>query len=59
MNRLSRTPTFFALQAEIADVLRADFGPLVTRLTFPMPDDPAEDGAVSEVLDALRADHVS
>lgn len=40
---------------EIADILLRDYAPLVDRLTFPVPDDPSEDGAVAEVLKALRA----
>jgi len=41
--------------AEIASVLREAFGGSCGSLTFPLPDDPAEEAAVSEVLAALRA----
>jgi hypothetical protein len=40
--------------AEIAGILREQFGGIVDRMTFPMPDDPAEDPEVTRVLDQLR-----
>lgn len=39
---------------EIVDVLRREYASLVDRLTFPVPEDPAEDGAVAEIVAALR-----
>jgi len=39
---------------EIADVLRARYAGLTDWITFPMPEDPGGDSAVSEVLQALR-----
>jgi len=44
-----------APHAEIAGRLRADFGDLCSDLAFPLPDDPAEDAAVTGVLERLRA----
>lgn len=40
---------------EIADILIARNRGLATQITFPMPDDPAEDGRTAEVIAALRA----
>ncbi|MDG2334806.1 MAG: TIGR03617 family F420-dependent LLM class oxidoreductase [Myxococcota bacterium] len=40
---------------EIADLLRARYRGLATRLTFPMPDDPGWEGHVREVIAALQA----
>ena len=40
---------------EIADGLRARFAGLATRMTFPMPADPAQDAEVAEVIAALGA----
>ena len=39
---------------EIADVLRSRYAGLTDWITFPMPEDPGGDSAVSEVLRALR-----
>jgi len=41
--------------AEVAGRLRAELGPLCAGLTFPMPADPAHDGAARAVIAALRA----
>jgi probable F420-dependent oxidoreductase len=38
---------------EVADVLLARFGGLASRITFPLPDDPADDERVAEVIEAL------
>ncbi len=40
---------------EIADVLRDHYAPIVSRITFPLPEDPNLDSEVTRVLDALRA----
>ena len=40
---------------EIADVLIEQFGPVVNRMTFPIPDDPSLDSAVAKVLARLKA----
>lgn len=40
---------------EIPDILRARFEGLANRLTFPLPDDPALDPAVAEVIRALQS----
>jgi probable F420-dependent oxidoreductase len=40
---------------EIARTLLDLYGPIVERITFPMPDDPALDGRVAEVIAALQA----
>ena len=40
---------------EIADRLRERNAGLATQITFPMPDDPALDGRVAEIIAALRA----
>jgi hypothetical protein len=40
---------------EIADVLIKRNEGLATQITFPMPDDPAEDGRTREVIAALRS----
>ncbi len=40
--------------AEMPDLLRTGFGGLCDRLTFPLPDDPADEPLVAEVLAALR-----
>jgi probable F420-dependent oxidoreductase len=39
----------------IADVLRERFGDLATRVTFPLPDDPAFDAPAAKVVAELRA----
>jgi alkanesulfonate monooxygenase SsuD/methylene tetrahydromethanopterin reductase-like flavin-dependent oxidoreductase (luciferase family) len=39
---------------EIADVLVAWYGELASLVTFPVPPDPAQDGAATEVIAALR-----
>jgi len=39
---------------EIAAVLRAGYGDLAARVTFPVPDDPAEDDAAAAAIAALR-----
>lgn len=39
---------------EIAERLLADYADVATRLTFPLPDDPADDAAVRPVIEALR-----
>jgi hypothetical protein len=41
--------------AEIAKTLLDDFGPIVDRITFPLPDDPALDGEAAKVVGTLRA----
>jgi probable F420-dependent oxidoreductase len=41
--------------AEAAQLLRARLGPLCAGLTFPMPADPADDGAARAAIEALRA----
>lgn len=41
--------------AEIAEILISDFGPIVDRITFPMPDDPSLDDEVAGVLARLQA----
>jgi hypothetical protein len=41
--------------AEIAAVLRGGVGALCAGLTFPMPADPAHDGAARAAIEALRA----
>jgi probable F420-dependent oxidoreductase len=41
--------------AEIADLLLADYGGVASRITFPMPDDPADDDRAREVIAELRA----
>jgi len=40
--------------SEIARILLDDYGSLVDRITFPVPDDPTRDEAVSHVLETLR-----
>jgi probable F420-dependent oxidoreductase len=40
--------------SEIAKVLLDDYGSIVDRMTFPVPDDPMQDEEVSDVLTALR-----
>ena len=40
---------------EIAEVLLERYRGLATHITFPMPDDPADDARVSEVITALRS----
>lgn len=40
---------------EIADILLERNQGLATQITFPMPDDPAEDSRAAEVIEALRA----
>jgi len=42
--------------ADIAGVLRARYGELSRRITFPIPDDPADDEQVAEVIRQLQAD---
>lgn len=39
---------------EIAQILQDGYGSIVDRITFPVPDDPARDAQVAEVLHALR-----
>ncbi len=39
----------------IAAVLRERYGGLSRRITFPVPDDPADDARVAEVIRALQA----
>jgi probable F420-dependent oxidoreductase len=41
--------------AEIGEILIESFAPIVDRMTFPMPEDPAFDGEVAEILAHLRA----
>lgn len=41
--------------AEIADILIEQFGGIVDRMTFPMPDDPTEDRAVAGVIEQLKS----
>lgn len=41
---------------EIADVLRDAYADLTDWITFPVPDDPAHDGAAAEVIAALRGE---
>lgn len=41
---------------EIAAVLRAWYGDTATRVTFPVPDDPADDEAAAAAIAALRED---
>jgi hypothetical protein len=41
--------------AEIARVLRERYGDLSRRITFPIPDDPADDRLVAEVIGQLQA----
>ena len=41
--------------ADIAQTLLDGYGPIVDRLTFPVPDDPALDGEVASVIAALHA----
>ena len=40
---------------EIAEVLKQWYGSLATRVTFPLPEDPAHDGEVAEVIARIRA----
>ena len=40
--------------ADIARILLDDYGSIVDRMTFPVPDDPAHDEQVAGVLDELR-----
>lgn len=40
---------------EIGRILLDQFGPIVNRMTFPLPDDPEQDGEVAKVLATLRA----
>jgi alkanesulfonate monooxygenase SsuD/methylene tetrahydromethanopterin reductase-like flavin-dependent oxidoreductase (luciferase family) len=42
--------------AEIAERLLADYDGVATRLTFPLPDDPADDAALRPVIEALRGE---
>ena len=39
---------------EIAPVLKDWYGGLATRLTFPVPADPADDAAAARAIEALR-----
>ena len=39
---------------EIVEPLRERYRGLATHITFPMPDDPADDSRVAEVIAALR-----
>ena len=41
--------------SEMPEILLDRFGGLASRITFPIPEDPAEDQAVKEVLAALRS----
>ena len=41
--------------AEIAETLLAEFGPVVERMTFPVPDDPVDDPQVKQVLEELHS----
>jgi probable F420-dependent oxidoreductase len=41
---------------EIARILLDLYGPIVERITFPMPDDPTLDAEVARVISALQAD---
>jgi probable F420-dependent oxidoreductase len=41
--------------SEIAQILLDGFGPIVERITFPLPDDPALDGEAAKVVAKLRA----
>lgn len=43
-----------AVYPELGALLRAEFGGLAQRLCLPLPDDPADDAAVSELVAALR-----
>jgi probable F420-dependent oxidoreductase len=40
---------------EIAELLIREYGPIVDRMTFPLPDDPALDAEVSKILAQLQA----
>jgi probable F420-dependent oxidoreductase len=40
--------------AEIAEVVRAEYGDLATRINFPLPDDPSQDRLAARAIDALR-----
>ena len=40
--------------ADIARILLDDYGSIVDRMTFPVPDDPAHDDQVAEVLFELH-----
>jgi len=40
---------------EIAAILLELYGPIAPRITFPLPDDPAEDGEVAQVVRTLQA----
>jgi probable F420-dependent oxidoreductase len=44
-----------ATYTQVADLMREWWGGLATQITFPVPADPKQDGAVSEVVAALRA----
>ncbi|MCB1842924.1 MAG: TIGR03617 family F420-dependent LLM class oxidoreductase [Halioglobus sp.] len=41
--------------SDIADVYRQRYGELTRRITFPMPDDPADDSLVAEVVRQLQS----
>ena len=41
---------------EIAGVLRSWYGDTATRVTFPVPDDPADDDDAAAAIAALQAD---
>jgi probable F420-dependent oxidoreductase len=43
-----------AVHADVGDVLRAWYGGLAHRLCLPLPDDPADDDAMSELVAGLR-----
>lgn len=43
-----------ATYAEISDALKAWYGELATRITFPLPDDPAQDGEAAKAIAALQ-----
>ena len=39
---------------DIADIFKSRYGGLSTRITFPVPEDPAQDGLVAEVIKRLQ-----
>ena len=39
-----------------ADRLLADYGGVASRITFPVPDEPADDAAAAAVIEALQAE---
>ena len=44
------------LYTDITDTLRSGYANVATRITFPLPDDPAHDAAVAEVVADLQSD---